>query len=135
MSAEARRAIYLDSSALVKLVVQEAESAALRRYLRARPLRVSNGLARVEVVRAVRPQGDSARIRARDVLAGIRMLALDEPLLKAAASLDAGPLRTLDALHIAAALEFGDSLESLVTYDLRMATAAESLGCRVAAPA
>ena len=49
-------AIYLDSSAIVKLVVQEAQSAALRRYLRSDARRVSCALARVELARAVRPQ-------------------------------------------------------------------------------
>src|SRR5262249_40095112 len=57
--------VYLDSSALVKLVVAERESTALRRSLRTEPRRASCALARVEVVRAVRPHGGAAITRAR----------------------------------------------------------------------
>jgi len=64
-------AIYLDSSAIVKLVVQEAESAALRRYLRSDARRVSCALARVDVARAVRPQGAVTVTRARTQLGRI----------------------------------------------------------------
>ena len=132
MSAEA--AVYLDSSALVKLVVREAESSALRRYLRRRPRRVSCALARVEVIRAVRPQGPAARARARHVLERLSLLRLDDPLLDMAAKLDAPSLRSLDAIHLAAAQALGAELESLVTYDVRMTGAATDLGLRVASP-
>lgn len=125
---------YLDSSALVKLVVREPESSALATHLRARPVRVSCGLARVEVARAVRPHGAPATDRAREVLDRVEMLDLDEPLLHAAADLDGPLLRSLDAIHLAAALALGDELGELVTYDGRMAHHAQELGLRVAAP-
>jgi uncharacterized protein len=132
MSAEA--AVYLDSSALVKLVVQEPESAALLRYLRRRPRRVSSALARVEVVRAVHPQGAAAVTRARRVLERTSLLRLDDLLLDAAAELDGPSLRSLDAIHLAAAQAFGAELEGVVTYDVRMAEAATGLDLRVASP-
>jgi hypothetical protein len=132
MSAEP--AVYLDSSALVKLVVREPESSALRRYLRRRPRRVSCALARVEVVRAVRPQGGAAVTRARGVLERLNLLRLDDPLLDAAAQLDGASLRSLDAIHLAAAQVLGAELESLVTYDVRMTGAATRLGLKVASP-
>ncbi len=128
-------AVYLDSSALVKLVVAEPESPALRRYLRRRPTRVSCALARVEVVRAVRPHGPDVVARARRVLARVRLLRLDDVLLDAAAVIDPAVLRSLDAIHVAAAQSFGGSLGSLVTYDVRLREAAEQLGLAVAAPA
>ena len=78
-------AVYLDSSALVKLIVEEAESKALARHLRARPVRVSCALARVEVVLAVRPHGDAATRRARQLLDRVSLLRLDDVLLDAAA--------------------------------------------------
>jgi hypothetical protein len=127
-------AVYLDSSALVKLVVREPESAALTRYLRRRSRRVSCALARVEVVRAVRPQGAAALTRARRVLERLNLLVLDDPLLDAAVQLDGPSLRSLDAIHLAAAQALGADLESVVTYDLRMTEAATSLGLRVASP-
>lgn len=137
MSAKAGRGTvaYLDSSALVKLVVAEPESAALRRHLRSRPIRVSCAFARVEVVRAVRSHGRDATARARRVLARTRLLRVDDALLDAAAFLDGGVLRSLDAIHLAAAQAFGDSLRELVTYDARMTQAAKSVGLATAAPA
>jgi uncharacterized protein len=132
MSADA--AVYLDSSALVKLVVAESESDALAAHLRRRPTRVSCALARVEVVRAVRPHGDAAVVRARQVLDRIALARLDETLLDAAADFEGAGLRSLDAIHLAAARSLGDDLGALVTYDRRMADAAKVAGLRVVAP-
>ena len=125
--------VYLDSSALVKLVVAERESAALRRYLRKELHRVSCALARVEVVRAVRPHGSTARARARQLLRRLDLLQLDDELLDSAAALD-GVLRSFDAIHLAAAHTLGDELSAIVTYDERMTTAAGVLGLTVVAP-
>ena len=91
--------IYLDSSALVKLAVREAESAALVSYLGDRPARVSCALAQVEVVRAIRWQGSSAVTAARAVLADLSLIRLDDDVLNAAAEIDPPELRTLDAIH------------------------------------
>ena len=126
--------VYLDSSALVKLVVAEPESTALRRYLTAEPDRASCSLARVEVARAVRDHGPAALSRARRVLQRIHLVALDDELLDAAATLDPRILRSLDALHLAAAQLFGDELTAVVTYDRRMADAAVLLELTVVAP-
>lgn len=127
--------IYLDSSAIVKLVVREAESAALRRFLRRRPTRVSSALARVEVVRAVRLQGPEAQARAHAVLARIRLLRIDDDVLSLAAILEPALLRSLDAIHLASARVFGAELGGVVTYDARMRDAAELLGVPVFEPA
>lgn len=134
MPRSAERTLYLDSSALVKLVVAEDESAALRTALAPVSSRVSCTLARVEVVRAVRERGPRAVADARRVLEGVELMELDDELLDLAGDLD-GPLRSLDAIHIAAALELGDQLEALVTYDGQMARVAEALGLAVTAPA
>jgi len=124
--------VYLDSSALVKLVVREPESVALRSYLRSTPNRVSSALARVEVLRAVLPHGAQARARARQLLEQTSLLALDDALLDAAGSLDLPGLRSLDAIHLAAAQAFGPT--AIVTYDARMVEAAERLSLPVLAP-
>jgi len=126
--------IYLDSSALVKLVITENESAALRHYLRSRPRRVSCALARVEVTRAIRPHGSRALTRARRLLRRVDLVQFDDELLDAAAALDPGVLRGLDAIHLAAAELLGDELTAVVTYDERMTTSARLLGLPVAAP-
>jgi uncharacterized protein len=132
MNADA--AVYLDSSALVKLVVSEAESDALATHLRDHPKRVSCALARVEVVRAARPHGDAATRRARELLDRISLLRLDDVLLDAAADLGGETLRSLDAVHLAAARALGPSLTEIITYDDRMARAARSIDLVVSAP-
>jgi predicted nucleic acid-binding protein len=126
--------IYLDSSAIVKLVVREPESAALRSFLRSRRDRISCSLARTEVPRAVRHLGPAALRRARLVLDRVHLIRLDDSLLDTAATLDARVLRSLDAIHLAAAQRVAADLEVVVTYDQRMAGAAAALGFLVQAP-
>jgi len=98
--------VYLDSCALLKLVQREAESDALRRFLRRHRTdgRVTSALARVEVVRAVAAAGPAAVAHARRQLSRVDQINLDSGLLDAAATLAAGTvLRPLDAVHLAAA--------------------------------
>lgn len=118
----------------VKLVVSEAESVALRRYLRRRRPLVSSSLALTEVGRELMPLGIEAVRRGSDVLARIDLIRVTELLLTAAAALPPPELRSLDAIHIATARHLGADLAWVVTYDKRMATAAESLGRTVVAP-
>jgi len=125
--------VYLDASALVKLVVPESQSAALAAYVERRSPLSSCALARVEVVRAVSPHGEEPVRTARELLDEIDLIQLDDELLDLAAELQ-GPLRSLDAIHLAAALELGDALEAVVTYDGQMTRAAEVLGLTVVAP-
>lgn len=125
---------YLDSSALVKLVVVEPESETLHRFLDRRLARASCALARVEVVRAVRPFGAHAVAGARGVLASIELIELGDELLDRAADLQPIGLRSLDAIHVAAAQTLGAALRELVTYDRRMIEAAQALAIPVVAP-
>jgi predicted nucleic acid-binding protein len=126
--------VYLDSSALVKLVIAEPESPALRRYLASERQRASCALARVEVLRAVRGHGSSALTRARRLLSRLYLVQLDDDLLDAAATLDPRVLRSPDAVHLAAAQLFGDELTAVVTYDRHMTTAAGLVALTVVAP-
>ena len=132
MSAEG--VTYLDSSAIVKLVVREPESWALRRYLRGRSV-VSSALARAEVARAVLPLGETASRRVREVFSRIDLVRIDEKVLTLAASMEPSSLRTLDAIHLATASLFGATLTGIVCYDRRMCRAAEARRWAVAAPA
>lgn len=127
--------LYLDSSAIVKLVREEASSFALREFLVARSTLVSSVIARVEVLRAAARQQPSPVLVARLVLAEIELIAVDDAILDSAARLGPPTLRTLDAIHLASALALEDALESIVTYDTRMAAAATTLGISVSAPA
>ena len=105
MSAE--RATYLDSSAIVKLVIVEPESAALRRYLRLRRPLVSSALARAEVARALLPLGEQAVRRGQEVLGRLELIRVSDRILAAAGQLLPAELRTLEAIHLATALELG----------------------------
>lgn len=127
-------AIYLDSSAIVKLAVREAESAALRQYVRRRRPLVSSALARTEVLRALMPAGDEAVARGRAVLATIDLIRVNDRILTAAGALQPPELRSLDALHLATVRELGSDVSTIVCYDQRMATAARQLGHRVVQP-
>lgn len=127
--------IYLDSSAIVKLVLPEVESAALRRELTEHGERCSSALARVEVLRAVRRSNPSYGTleRAAAVLDRIALVPLDDGILSAAAEMGPADLRSLDAIHLATALSlFG--LTSFVSYDRRLSAAASAAGLRPLAP-
>jgi predicted nucleic acid-binding protein len=129
--------LYLDSSALVKLVQREAESSALRRFLRRfrADVLVTSALSRVEVVRAVSAGGPAACARARLQLSRLDQIMLGTDLLDNAATLSPTlVLRSLDAIHLAAADVVEQDLRAVVTYDRRMAQAAEGLGLPVAMP-
>jgi uncharacterized protein len=141
-------AIYIDSSALAKLYLPEAESDALDAFLSGRRGLTISELAVTEVLSAVarrkrdgelRPT-DANRIRdalLSDAGSGVfRRLDLTPEAHREAESLlflmDSLPVRTLDALHMALALQ-GDA-RHVLTYDRRMAEAATGLGINVIAP-
>lgn len=128
-------AYYLDTSAAVKLVVEEAGSKALRRWLDAttEPI-VSSDLLRTELLRATRRSAPDQMRQARAVLDSVVLLMLSTPLFERAGDLEPGLLRSLDALHLAAALDLGDDLDGIITYDERMAAAASALGVAVITP-
>jgi predicted nucleic acid-binding protein len=128
--------IYCDSSALVKLVIDEPESAELEAWLgmQPEPVLVSSVLARTEVVRAVARTDPNAVQLAVDLLAALSVVELDVSLADDAARLDPPELRSLDALHVAAALRLGPALGSMVSYDERMLDAAKGYGVAVAHP-
>jgi uncharacterized protein len=124
---------YLDSSALVKTVLEEPESRALLHWLTDKERLVACELVRVETVRAVRVSDPGSVPRARDAVAAVTLIRLDDSLYDAA-GLEPASLRSLDAVHLAAALSVGPDLAGVVTYDARMAEAAAVLGLRVEAP-
>jgi predicted nucleic acid-binding protein len=132
MSAEVA---YLDASAVVKLLVREAETSALRRRLKDWPHRASSALLRVELLRTVRRAGLPRLTEgARRHLASIDLIRLDDDLLERAAGIEPSTVRSLDAIHLATALSLGSDLAAVVTYDARISTAAQALGLPVVAP-
>jgi predicted nucleic acid-binding protein len=133
MSAD--RATYLDSSAIVKLVVAEPQSDALRRFLRRRRPLVSSALARTEVARALAPGGVAVVQRGEDVLRAIDLVRVSDSILRSAGHVVPIEVRSLDAIHLATARALGQQLSRLVTYDDRVAEAARANRMRVEAPA
>ncbi len=129
-------AYYLDTSAAVKLVVMELESTALMAWLADHDGDevVSSDLLRTELLRATRRAAPEQMTRAREVLDGVTLLSLPTATFERAAELGPGSLRSLDAVHLAAALDLGDELDGLVVYDERFSAAARLLGIAVIAP-
>jgi predicted nucleic acid-binding protein len=127
-------ATYLDSSALVKLVIDEPESAALRLHLRRRKPLVSSALARTEVLRALHLEGEEGVARGRAVLGRIDLVRINDRVLNEAGVLVPSDLRSLDAIHLVTAQQLGADLSQIVTYDDKMLEAAKQLGLKTAKP-
>lgn len=127
-------ATYLDSSAIVKLVVREPETDALLTYLAVRPTLVSSAVARTEVLRALLLAGPQTYQRGETVLGAIEQIAITDEILDSAARLLPPTVRSLDAIHLATAAALGSDLEALVTYDKRMLEGASSAGLNATAP-
>jgi predicted nucleic acid-binding protein len=132
MSSE--RATYLDSTALLRLVVRQPESAALRLFVRRRRPLISSVVVRIDVGRALLPFGPRAFDRGNDVLTRVDLVRLNDRIANIARTLPPTDLRPLDAIHLATALELGEQLDQIVTYDDRTATGARDLGLSVVAP-
>jgi predicted nucleic acid-binding protein len=132
--------LYADSSALVKLVRNEAESSALRLYLEGADI-VSSELVLTEIPRAVH------RAAARDpafplhrmldqvatLLETLGLRPIDRALLSRAGAIPEPALRALDAIHVASAIDL-DAIDVFVTYDERQAAAARLAGLRTMSP-
>jgi predicted nucleic acid-binding protein len=128
-------AVYLDSSAFVKLVVSEPESRALRSFLaRRRTRHVSSAILRAEALRAVRHGGPEVLANTRSALRRVELVAVTDGILDGAGALEPRVVRTLDAIHLATALALGDDLDVVVTYDTRMVEGTRLLGLDAASP-
>ena len=128
--------VYLDSSALLKLVLPESERAALESALAPWPDRLTSELSAVECRRAVRRQPEAAVLSPQMdmILLSITLLRCDPALLHLAGTIGPPRLRSLDAIHLASALSIGDYPEAFVTYDERLAEAAREAGLNVLMP-
>ena len=126
-------ALYMDSSALVRLVIRETGSDQLRGFIGDQEM-VTSQISRVELVRAVaRSQPDSVEA-ALDLLGELTLVAVNRVIASRAAWVPPPALRSLDALHVASASVMRDSLDAFVTYDHRMIDAGRIAGLRIASP-
>lgn len=126
------KSLYLDASAITKLVISEGETPALQLRIRSRPL-VSSRVAVVEVAKAVARANPAADVQ--PVLARLAFVELDADLARLAAGTGDPGLRALDAIHVASALRLGPEVEAFLTYDDRQAVAAQTAGLSVESPA
>jgi uncharacterized protein len=142
--------IYFDTCALLKLIRADAQSHALGAFIDARPATrwFSSEVARTELARTVRrinhdDRGrliDESRLRAELTYAEtlwerLDLIAVSTRVLSEAADIEQPFLRTLDAIHLAAAVSLRTSLSAFVTYDKRLAAAAQETGLPVLSPA
>ena len=125
--------VYADSSALIKLVIRERESAVLKRWLTGKRV-VSSRIAEVEVSRGARRSGREPRPRVEELLGEIDLIELGDRVVSRAVRLDPPELRSLDAIHLATALSIADDLDGFVTYDRQLGRAASAAGLPVATP-
>jgi uncharacterized protein len=130
-------AVYIDTSAAVKLAVAEAESQALREFLtRYDDGLVSSSLIVVEMRRAALRSGDpiTALDATKTFLESIRLVRISDAILQRAGTLMPATLRSLDAIHLATALSLGAMIEGFVCYDNGLCGAALNQGIEVSSP-
>lgn len=129
--------IYLDTSALVKLVFEEAESDALEQWLAERQdvPKITSELSTIELVRTCRRRDESAVIGARQVLVGLNLLPMTVDVIEKASLVGPAELRSLDAVHLASAMSVSEAVTAFVVYESRLGAAAGDAGLAVAAPA
>lgn len=129
------RALYLDTSALGRVLLGERDRDVILREMSAFDVHVASRLSRIELRRLALRHGLLAD--ADQLLAGIGMSPLDDAILATAETTPPSTVATLDAIHLTTALRLADagSLDAIMTYDIRLAEGARQHGLTVLAPA
>jgi predicted nucleic acid-binding protein len=127
---------YADTSAVLKLLAEEAHSKAFAAFYdsHADAEWVSSALLRIEVTRAVARAVPALLPDARDLLSAFSYIAIDDEIVEAAMDEPDRGIRSLDAIHLATARIVGPDLDGLVAYDIRLTTAASDAGLVVVSP-
>ncbi|MFN8519402.1 MAG: PIN domain-containing protein [Chloroflexota bacterium] len=128
------RTAYLDTSAIVRLVLPGPGTDELMGLLRGIGSRVTSTIATVEVPRLVASLDPGSVARAGEVLARLATVALDPALVAVATSLRPPTLPAAGAIHVASALLLADALDAFLTYDPAIAAAARAASLRVESP-
>lgn len=127
-------AVYLDASAVVKLLKREAESMVLAHDFARWSAVIASDVLVVEVGRIVRRLGGDAPAAWRAARRRIALVPVSSAIRDAAVEIDPVVLRPLDAIHVATAAALGPRLDVLVAYDRRLLDAAAALGLRTDSP-
>ncbi|MDQ3054623.1 MAG: PIN domain-containing protein [Actinomycetota bacterium] len=112
----------------------EPESSVLAGVVRTGPGMISSALARIEVIRAVRRKGPVEEKSARLLMASVDSVDITDQIINEAGRIGRLQLRSLDAIHLATALELRSALTGFVAYDRRLLDAAAALGLRPMSP-
>jgi predicted nucleic acid-binding protein len=131
--------IYLDTSALTKLLIEEDETAALQAWLVEQSeegeYTATSALSRVELMRVVARHGEPGlRERAQYLLDGLDILPITAAVITLAETIGPSTLRSLDAIHLAAASQIADELTALVAYDARLLEGSRTVGFQTQSP-
>lgn len=126
--------IYLDTSAALKLVRAEAESAAASGFVGERTDLVSSTLLAVEARRGILRNDSAALPRVDIFLSRVDMIGISDAVLESAGRFPDPLLRSLDAIHLATALLVREELDVLLSYDDRLVAAAKAHDIPTASP-
>ena len=126
--------IYVDNSALVKLVLPEAESSSMIEFAAKFDTLVTSTIGAIEFRRAVKRHYAQQLWAVERVLAEMTILELSHEVRRTAELLEPTILRTLDTIHLASALVIREELEAFVAYDERLLEAARLAGIPTASP-
>jgi predicted nucleic acid-binding protein len=131
--------IYIDTSALTKLLIAERETPELQAWLATQcdqgEFAATSALGRVELMRVVARYGEPGQSeRARYLLDGLDILPLTEPVIALAETVGPPTLRSLDAIHLASAAQIEQELTAFVTYDHRLLEGCREVGLATASP-
>jgi uncharacterized protein len=127
---------YADTSAVLKLLVEETDSSAFATFYDAHSETewVSSALLRIELIRAVARARPALLPAARDMLLAFSYIAIDDDVVDGAMNEPDRSLRSLDAIHLATARILAPELDALVTYDDRLLKAATDAGLVTVSP-
>lgn len=128
------RTVYLDPTAIMRLVLDEPGAVELTGALRGTSGRVTSVISRAEAQRTAARHDAAAAARAAEILARLSLIELDRTVVAQAATLRPLALGAIDAIHVASAMLLADSLDAFLTYDPQRAEAARMVGLSVESP-
>ncbi|MEI7697643.1 MAG: type II toxin-antitoxin system VapC family toxin [Actinomycetes bacterium] len=124
---------YLDSSAILKLILAETESKALVNFLSEET--ITSTISRVEVIRTLNRMYPLSVIKGKEILSNFLLTPMNPAILSSAENFpESITLRSLDAIQVATVIFLDKSVEGVVTYDKQMIKNAKELGIKVASP-
>lgn len=124
---------YIDSSAILKLLISEKESIALAAFLDA-PV-MTSVISRVEVIRSLNRISPEKIAEGQAALSRFEMTPVSSPILMLAENFPVSiTLKSLDAIHVATVIFLNKSVKGVITYDKQMIKTAKELGIKVVSP-